>query len=284
MAAEIFTAISALRMVLNTETDADSPDNETTFAAIRVAIESLFMILLGTGFDGTVSGISTTTITHAEAAQVVDVHNGRTTLMTSGACKGNFYTIDDCAAQTLIHTGDDLEADGVAIGDTFVVLFDIKTNLVGHDHDAINSKNVVLADGSVATVKYADNSVTMEKIEHGTMHSLPWDHEDGTEYSRALDGYATVITGTIYIPTNATTLYGYFRTYRDTDGNDCNIRFSVDGNASAISNINTTSYTWQAQIGLDCSAITAGYQTLIIELESQDSRTAYLKGYTFRWA
>ena len=38
MAAEIFTAISALRMVLDTETDADSPDNETTFAAIRKAI------------------------------------------------------------------------------------------------------------------------------------------------------------------------------------------------------------------------------------------------------
>ena len=149
MAAEIFTAISALRMVLNTETDADSPDNETTFAAIRVAIESLFMILLGTGFDGTVSGISTTTITHAEAAQVVDVHNGRTTLMTSGACKGNFYTIDDCAAQTLIHNGDDLEADGVAIGDTFVVLFDIKTNLDGHDHDAAVRHGVAATRGAI---------------------------------------------------------------------------------------------------------------------------------------
>ena len=159
MAAEIFTAISALRMVLNSETDADSPDNETSYGALRVAIESLFMILLGTGFDGTVSGISTTTITHADAAQGTDTHNGRTTIMTSGACKGNFYTIDDSDDQTLIHTGDDPEADGVEIGDTFVVLFDIKANLDGHDHDAINSKNVVLADASIATAKYGVASV-----------------------------------------------------------------------------------------------------------------------------
>jgi len=161
MAAEIFTALSALRMVLNTETDADSPDNETTFAAIRVAIESLFIILLGTGFDGTVSGISTTTITHADAAQVVDVHNGRTTVMTSGACKGNFYTIDDNAAQTLIHTGDDLEADGVAIGDTFVVLYDIKTN-TGHTHDDVNAANIDLADDSVDSEHYVADSIDEE--------------------------------------------------------------------------------------------------------------------------
>ena len=159
MAAEIFTAISALRMVLESETDADSPDNETTFAAIRVAIESLFLILLGTGFDGTVSGISTTTITHADAAQSVDVHNGRTTLMTSGACKGNFYTIDDCAAQTLIHDGDDPEADGVIIGDTFQVLYDIKVNLDGHDHDTVNAKGVVLGTGVVEASNMAANSV-----------------------------------------------------------------------------------------------------------------------------
>ena len=150
MAAEIFTALSALRMVLDSETDADSPDNETTFAAIRVAIESLFMILLGTGFSGTVTGISTATITHTGDAQGADTHNGRTTLMTSGAMKGSFYTIDDTENQTLIHTDDDLEGAGVAIDDTFVVLFDIKVNLDGHDHDAINSKNVVLADASIA--------------------------------------------------------------------------------------------------------------------------------------
>ena len=42
MAAEIFTAISALRMVLDSETDADSPDNEEalTIEDLKVLYQS----------------------------------------------------------------------------------------------------------------------------------------------------------------------------------------------------------------------------------------------------
>ena len=47
MAADIFKAISNLRMVLDTETDADSPDNETTYPAIRQMIETLFILCFG---------------------------------------------------------------------------------------------------------------------------------------------------------------------------------------------------------------------------------------------
>jgi len=194
MAAEIFTAISALRMVLNSETDADSPDNETTFAAIRVAIESLFLILLGTGFDGTVSGISTTTITHAESAQVVDVHNGRTTLMTSGACKGNFYTIDDGAAQTLIHTGDDLEADGVAIGDTFQVLYDIKANLDGHDHDTVNAKGIVLGNDTVDSQHYVADSVDTEHYAPASVNTTALKTSTGSSASTVTTGTTVAVT------------------------------------------------------------------------------------------
>lgn len=45
MANEIFEAISNLRMVLDTETDADSPWTETNAGAIRQMIESLFLLL-----------------------------------------------------------------------------------------------------------------------------------------------------------------------------------------------------------------------------------------------
>lgn len=162
MAATIFTAISALRMILETETDAESPDNETTYAGMRVAIETLYMLLFSTGFSGTVTGISTTTITHAESAQTPDVHNGRTTLITSGSARGNFYTIDDCAAQSLIHTGDDPESDGVLVGDTFLVLYDLKTNLDGHDHDTINAKGIVLGNDTVDSQHYAADSIDAE--------------------------------------------------------------------------------------------------------------------------
>jgi len=161
---------------------------------MRVAIESLFMILLGTGFDGTVSGISTTTITHADAAQVVDAHNGRTTLMTSGACKGNFYTIDDGAAQTLIHTGDDLEADGVAIGDTFVVLFDIKTNLDGHDHDTINAKGIVLGNDTVDSQHYVADSIDTEHYAPASVNTTAVKTGTGTTSGDCTGGSEVEIT------------------------------------------------------------------------------------------
>ena len=147
MAAEIFTAILALRMVLDSETDADSPDNETTFAAIRVAIESLFLILLGAGVDGTVTTIAETVLT--DTANFVDsAHIEHTLLMTSGDAKGNMYTIDSNTVNALTCTGDTMASDGVAIGDTYVILYDIKTN-TGHTHDAKNAANIDLADDSV---------------------------------------------------------------------------------------------------------------------------------------
>lgn len=47
MSHEIFTAISNLRMVLDTETDYNSPINETTFAAILWAINRMQFLVDG---------------------------------------------------------------------------------------------------------------------------------------------------------------------------------------------------------------------------------------------
>ena len=168
MANEIFRAISNLRLVLDTETDADSPDNETTYKAIREMIEDLYQILLATGDDGTATqnppNDNTGVLTDAAGGYSVDEHNGRTLVMTSGLAKGGFYTIDDTTATTLVCTGDNLYADGVRSGDYYVVLYDIKTNTDGHDHDGVNSPNVVLANGSIATAKYASGSVDQTAI------------------------------------------------------------------------------------------------------------------------
>ena len=41
MAHEIFRAISNLRLVLDTEVDADSPDNETTYKAVKEMIDTV---------------------------------------------------------------------------------------------------------------------------------------------------------------------------------------------------------------------------------------------------
>jgi len=162
MSAEIFTGLSALRMVLETETDAGSPDNETTFAAIRKAIECLFLILLGTGVSGTVTAIAETVFT--DTGNFVDsAHLEHTLVMTSGDAKGNMYTVDSNTVNALTCTGDTLVSDGVAIGDTYVILYDIKTN-TGHTHNAKDGKNVDLADDSVESKHYAPNSVNQTAL------------------------------------------------------------------------------------------------------------------------
>lgn len=284
MAHEIFKAISNLRMALDTETDRDSPDNETTYGAIRSRVEYLMQILLGTGFDGTVTGIATTTITHAEGAQGIDEHNGRTTIITSGIAKGFFYTIDDGAAQTLIHTGDDLEADGVAVNDTFVVLYDIMTN-VGHTHDDIDSPNVVLADGSIATAKYINESVTMPKIESGTLHALPIHGEqDGLEVSTQSLSFVDVLNYRVYIPASATAVRGMFR-LKIASGQGAFARIQVGGVASG-GEVTTTdpTYVWLGETtDCDVSAL-SGWKEFSVQLKTNNAGiAAFLKGFSIRW-
>jgi len=189
MAAEIFTAISALRMVLDSETDADSPDNETTFAAIRVAIESLFLILLGTGVDGTVTTIAETVLTDT-GGFVDSAHLEHTLLMTSGDAKGNMYTIDSNTTTALTCTGDTMSSDGVAIGDYYVILYDCKTS-TGHTHDAKNARNIDLADDSVDSEHYAAVSIDTE---HYALESVGYNqiHFHNGNVSASLAGTTAV--------------------------------------------------------------------------------------------
>ena len=154
MATEIFTG-NNLRMILDTETDANSPITETLKDAVRYAIENLLIIGYSTGVTGTVVSCSTATLTDTANFTGNDVHNGHTLVMTSGSAKGNSYTIDDTTVNTLVCTGDDLEADGVAAGggDTYEVFYDLLVNVDGHDHDGVNSAEVVLANAQVTQVK-----------------------------------------------------------------------------------------------------------------------------------
>jgi len=140
-----FFSIAGLRTILTTETDADSPGSQELLDQIRENLEALLLLGFADGFTGTVTVIAEVTLTHAGAAQTVDEHNGRTLLITSGGAIGNMYTIDDTTAQTLVCTGDTLVTDGVAVGDTFAVLYDVKNNLDGHDHNGVNSKELGIA-------------------------------------------------------------------------------------------------------------------------------------------
>jgi hypothetical protein len=277
MTAEIFTGIDALRLVLETETDKDSPDNETTYGAIRKAVECLFLILLGTGVDGTVTAIAETVLTDT-GNFVASAHLEHTLVMTSGAAKGHAYTIDSNTVDALTCTGDTMVSDGVQIGDSYVILHDLKTS-VGHTHNAKDAPNVTLADGGIATAKYADNSVTLEKIEHYTVQALPSDCEEGTLHTTVANGYVTKRTYKYYVPTNATTLAAIFNA-KVTAGSTSNVRFSVGGNPSSVFNVQNTSFAWTDAMELDISGL-SGWVDLEVELDGDGSATLSVQGYQF---
>jgi len=83
------------------------------------------------------------------------------------------YTIDDTddANDRLVCTGDNLYADGVRSGDSYKILYDLKNNTDGHNHDGVNSPSVVLPDGTVSV----------------------W--SDYAEVSGSCSGYSTKATG-----------------------------------------------------------------------------------------
>jgi len=154
-----FFDMTALRAILDTETDTDSPLSEELMSQMRENLEALLILLAGTNITGSATSNppndTTGWLTDTASAWTDDLHNGRTLLMTSGLAIGNMYTIDDTVASTdrLVCTGDNLYSDGVRSGDTYLILYDVKANLTGHDHDGINSPNVTLADDSLSKGK-----------------------------------------------------------------------------------------------------------------------------------
>lgn len=271
MAAEIFRAISNLRFALDTETDADSPDNETTFAAIREAVEILYKLLLSTGTTGTLTSDPPNDATgEAEdtgAGFTDDEHNGRTLIFTDGNAKGNFYTIDDTvAADNAVYcTGDNLYADGARSGDAYEILYDIKTNTTGHNHDDVNSAPVNLEDG--------------------TVQALYWDYAEGTEHTTVSDSWDVKRNGKIYVPANAEKLVMECRIKSNNVGVTCSAGFSVDGNDATAATRAATTYAWPSTpASLDCSGIAEGIYDFELQIKSSAAgNTCYLQGYHFRW-
>ena len=172
MALEIFRAITNLRMVLDSETDHDSPNSELTYKAMREMIEILYQLSLDTGDSGTATANPTeTTLTDSGAAYDVGEHNGRTLVICSGLAKGKFYTIDDTTATTIVCTGDTLLSDGVLSGDDYKILYDIKTHASGHNHDGVNSAERTVADGQITEAKLGTSAVTTTKLKTAAVTS-----------------------------------------------------------------------------------------------------------------
>jgi len=198
-------SIAALRAILATETDADSPGSQELMDQIRENIEALLLLCFADGFTGTCTVIAEAVLTHADAAQVADEHDGRTLLITSGDAIGNMYTIDDTAAQTITCTGDTMATDGVAKDDTFAILYDMKTNTDGHDHDGVNSKELGIAlkagglNTSLSEVSVAQGVSSHETVTGGSYCFWPQIKETGgqgltAQVATAYTGGATYAT------------------------------------------------------------------------------------------
>lgn len=134
-----FLSVTALRIIQESETDADSPDSEELLSQIRENWEVSLILNFYTGDSGTATENPTETIlTDDGAAYDADEHNGRSLVMIDGLAAGNIYTIDDTTATTLTCTGDTLLADGVLSGDAYKIFYNLK-NTVAHNHNGVNS-------------------------------------------------------------------------------------------------------------------------------------------------
>jgi hypothetical protein len=265
-----FWSLSALRTILTTETDADSALSEELMSQYRENIEAIIMLLLDTGVSGAADSDppndTTGVLTDAAPGFTADIHNGRTLLITSGLAIGNLYTIDDTTTTTLVCTGDNLYSDGVRGADTYKILYDLKNNTDGHDHNGVNSKHAVLQAGMVM---------------------LPFCMaEEETEITYNTDtNWYTARTFHIYVPPNFTTIYAAYRGKKDIVGaNAMYIRCGINGNYSTGSTLTSASYAWYTGDSLSLSGVGSGWQDFEVQIKQTDTsppRTVYLQGFSF---
>lgn len=157
-----FDSVALLRVILEGETDANSPGSEELMSQMRENWEVFLMLMLYTGDSGTATEDPTETVlTDSGATYDVDEHNGRSLVIIDGDAAGNIYTIDDTTATTLICTGDTLLADGIRSGDAYKIFYDLKST-TAHKHDGIDSFKETLGHIKVGT--YTGDGTTSQAI------------------------------------------------------------------------------------------------------------------------
>ena len=262
--------LSNFRPILTTETDADSGATEELMSQLRENIECLLMLMFGTGVTGSATedppNDTTGVLTDSARSWDVDVHNGRTLVITSGLAAGFCYTIDDTTATTAVCSGDNLYSDGVRSGDTYKIIYDFKVNTDGHNHDGVNSAELELAAGvtgpgiwSPATDNGSDNEYT-----HNS--SLTW---------------KTCLAGYVYIPASASNMSFAARLHGDgTYSAQC--RLTV---GSATRTISTASWPYVWVTGsVDVSAET-GWVAWSIDIKSNaNNALSWLAGFSSAYA
>lgn len=262
-----FDMSNFIRYVLDTEDDHKSPLTDNWQQALRYMVEQLYMLLLDTGDSGSATSDppddTTGVLTDSGAAYDTDEHNGRTLLITSGSAKGKMFTIDDTTATTLVCTGDNLYNAGVRSGDTYKILYDLKVNTDGHDHDGINSAQAVMPLGRTLVACYAD--------------MLQGSTSDWVTDARWI----------IYVPTNASTLNMYCELRHSTGSGGAEIRLKLTDSGeteftSSAAQSGSSSYS-QKTITLDVSAAAAGIGVLEVQLQYTTTGDAQAQAVAIYW-
>ncbi len=238
-----FFSLAALRTILETETDYDSPGSEELLEQIRENFEALLMLLLDTGESGTVTTIAETVLTDSGQSWTTDEHIGRTLLITSGVAIGNRYQITDSAGTTLTLGGETLVSDGVIVTDTFMIFYDL-TNTPAHDHDGVNSKYIEI---QIASGYYAD-TVT---------------HTGDTNYSNKALWY-------VYIPAHVQTFYFKLEIKTDDGGDTAYARIDVGGQSAEVTHTGDTNWS-EEDTTIDVSGLAAGYHLVTYDIKIGDA-------------
>jgi hypothetical protein len=267
MAAEILTGLSVLRMILDTETDGNSPVAAVTYDQLRKQIEALFLLVFSTNVTGVVTGITETVLTDTSNFASTNCHAGHTLVYTSGNAKGNAYTIDSNTTSALTCTGDTMVSDGAAIGDYYIILYDLKVNADGHDHDGVNTKAFTIPD----------SSVTPRQIQAGTCQTVVQQSYD-PEFTTTSTSYVTAFTFKFHVSAGAQIAQCLVNLKASGSSADTYCRITIGAATPAEITTDLTSYTWVTTSSINVSALD-GFQTVTVELRS-DSGTAYIRGFT----
>lgn len=131
-----------------------------------------------------------------------------------------------------------------------------------------------------------DNSVTMEKIQHGSI-MLPYVmSEDETEITTEAPGSYTWVDSNVdklkvYIPADATTLTASVLSY--SNALYCAVRFKVNTITSSEVTVHSASETWYTSMTLNVSSLSGWYDIFWQVNSGTTGKLVHICAFSFIW-
>lgn len=106
---------------------------------------------------------------------------------------------------------------------------------------------------------------------------------DMTPVTATTGAYVTVINFRLYIPSTAGVLHMVARLKGSAPGTTAYAIMNVSGNLSGEASVTGITYGWSSEVGVDLSALGAGWINLDIQMKVITGTTAYLQGLSIVW-